>query len=90
MIKSSEEDGVWDSQRRRNQLYQSRHWHINDAIMRDLPIYGITLNCGTSDTYVNKTYSHLTTKMMSSVLNKNQSAHSMKEETKKKISGPSR
>ena len=71
-------------------LYQSRHWHITDAIMRDVPIYDIALNCGTSDTYINQTYSHVTTKMRSSVITKNQGAHSMKEETKKKILEASR
>ena len=90
VMKGSEEDGVWDSQGRRIQLYQSRHWHITDAIMRDVPIYDIALNCGTSDTYINQTYSHVTTKMRSSVITKNQGAHSMKEETKKKILEASR
>ena len=85
VIKKSEEDGVWDSQGRRITLYSSRHWHISDAIMRDVPIWDIAQNTGTSEKYISSTYAHISTRMRSEVLTKNQGAHNMKEETKKKI-----
>ena len=84
ILKGSEDAGVWDSGGRRITLYSSRHYWITDAIMRGLTMNDIAMNCGTSITYVESTYSKVTTEMRASQITQGLGIHSLSEESKRR------
>lgn len=53
-------------------LYSGRHFYCTQRLMNKVDIHTLALNMGTSINYIEKTYSHLTTLMMSEEITKGQ------------------
>ena len=53
-------------------LYSARHFYCTQRLMNKVDIHTLALNMGTSINYIEKTYSHLTTLMMSEEITKGQ------------------
>ena len=53
-------------------LYSARHFYCTQRLMKKVNITSLALNMGTSINYIEKTYSHLTTLMMSEEITKGQ------------------
>ena len=53
-------------------LYSARHFYCTQRLLNKVDIHTLALNMGTSITYIEKTYSHLTTLMMSDEITKGQ------------------
>jgi integrase len=53
-------------------LYSARHFYCTLRLMNKVDIHTLALNMGTSINYIEKTYSHLTTLMMSDEITKGQ------------------
>lgn len=53
-------------------LYSARHFYCTMRLMKKVDIHTLALNMGTSINYIEKTYSHLTTLMMSEEITKGQ------------------
>ena len=68
VLEGAEKDGVFELGGRNITNYCARHHHITEAIQRGIDIYDVALNCGTSLTYIEQTYSHITTLMRSKQL----------------------
>jgi hypothetical protein len=51
-------------------LYSARHFYCTQRLMNKVDIHTLALNMGTSINYIEKTYSHLTTLMMSEEITK--------------------
>jgi hypothetical protein len=63
-------------------LYSARHYYATDALMRKVDIYTLSLNMGTSISYISSTYSHITTMMKSEEITQSQGYHKVLEERK--------
>ena len=75
VMKGAEADGAWDSRGRIITNYSARHHYITEGIQRGVDIYDLAINCGTSLTYIEQTYSHVTTLMRSKEITKNLGKH---------------
>ena len=53
-------------------LYSARHFYCTQRLMHKVDMHTLALNMGTSINYIEKTYSHLTTLMMSDEITKGQ------------------
>jgi site-specific recombinase XerD len=53
-------------------LYSGRHYYATARLMKGVDIYHLSLNLGTSVIYLEQTYSHLTTLMVSDEITKGQ------------------
>lgn len=60
--------------------YSARHFAATDALMRGVDIYTLALNLGTSVTYIEKTYSHVSSMMKSQEITKGQGYYKVLEE----------
>ena len=78
VMKGAERDGYFESNGRNITLYSARHHYITEALYRGVDMYDVALNCGTSITYIEQTYSHVTTLMRSKELTKGLGAHRVK------------
>ena len=76
--------GLWKPEGRNITNYSARHYYATQAIMRKVDIYDISLNMGTSITYLQNTYIHATTLMKSDDLTKGQGIYKAMEERKEK------
>ena len=63
--------------------YSARHFAATNALMRGVDIYTLALNLGTSVTYIEKTYSHVTSMMKSQETTKGQGYYKVLEERDK-------
>ena len=63
--------------------YSARHFAATDALMRGVDIYTLALNLGTSVTYIEKTYSHVSSMMKSQEITKGQGYYKVLEERDK-------
>ena len=79
VIKGAEQDGYFDSRGRNITLYSARHHYITEALLRGVDMYDVALNAGTSITYIEQTYSHVTTLMRSKEITKGLGAHRVKK-----------
>ena len=61
-----------DADNRHITLYSARHFYCTMRLMNKVDIHTLALNMGTSITYIEKTYSHLTTLMMSDEITRGQ------------------
>ena len=61
-------------------LYSARHYYATDALMRKVDIYTLSLNMGTSISYISSTYSHITTMMKSEEITQSQGYHKIRQE----------
>jgi len=68
-------------------LYSARHYYATDALMRKVDIYTLSLNMGTSISYISSTYSHITTMMKSEEITQSQGYHKVLEEMKNAKTG---
>ena len=59
-------------------LYMFRHGYITNRLLRGVSMEDISINCGTSITYIESTYSHLTTAMRSKEITKDLGMHRVK------------
>ena len=75
--------GVWKPEGRKITNYSARHYYASQAIMRGVDMYDLALNMGTSLTYLQSTYLHITTLMKSDDLTKDQGVYKMVAERKK-------
>ena len=64
-------------------LYSARHYYATDALMRKVDIYTLSLNMGTSISYLTSTYSHITTMMKSEEITQEQGYHKVLAERKR-------
>lgn len=82
-----------DADGRHITLYSARHFYATARLMRGVSMGDLALNMGTSITYIEKTYSHLTTLMRSEEITKGQGWSGkvkMDKTTQKKENSPSR
>ena len=63
---------VWKPDGRNITNYSARHFYATQAIMRGVDLYDLSLNMGTSLTYLQSTYLHVSTLMRSDDLTKDQ------------------
>ena len=75
--------GVWIPDGRKITNYSARHFYATTAIMRGVDMYDLALNMGTSLTYLQNTYLHITTLMKSDDLTKDQGIYKVMTERKK-------
>ena len=61
-----------DADGRHITLYSARHFYCTMRLMNKVDMHTLALNMGTSITYIEKTYSHLTTLMMSDEITRGQ------------------
>ena len=61
-----------DADNRHITLYSGRHFYCTMRLMNKVDMHTLALNMGTSITYIEKTYSHLTTLMMSDEITRGQ------------------
>ena len=64
-------------------LYSARHYYATDALMRKVDIYTLSLNMGTSISYISSTYSHITTMMKSEEITQEQGYHKVLAQRKR-------
>ena len=75
VMEGADKDGVIQLNGRKITNYSARHFYITEAIRRGVDIYDIALNAGTSLTYIERTYSHITVQMRSKELTKGLGKH---------------
>jgi integrase len=83
LAKVLEQSGLGDKLEkdgRRITLYSARHYYATDALMRKVDIYTLSLNMGTSISYISSTYSHITTMMKSEEITQSQGYHKVLDE----------
>ena len=61
-------------------LYMFRHGYITNRLLRGVSMEDISVNCGTSYTYINSTYSHVTASLRSKEITKGLGKHRLKKE----------
>ena len=71
---------VWKPNGRKITNYSARHYYATQAIMRRVDIYDLSLNMGTSITYLQNTYIHATTLMKADDMTKGQGIYKIIEE----------
>ena len=75
---------VWAPDGRNITNYSARHFYATQAIMRGVDLYDLSLNMGTSLTYLQSTYLHVSTLMRSDDLTKDQGIYKVMAERKEK------
>ena len=61
-------------------LYMFRHGYITNRLLRGVSMEDIRINCGTSITYIESTYTHVTTSMRSKEITKGLGKHRLKKD----------
>ena len=79
VTQGADAEGFIDLRGRTISNYCARHFYITDALLRDVDIYDIAQNAGTSVQYIESTYSKVTTEMKAEDLTKNLGGHRVKD-----------
>ena len=79
VTQGADAEGFIDLRGRTISNYCARHFYITDALLRDVDIYDIAQNAGTSVQYIESTYSKVTTEMKAEDLTKNLGGHRVKK-----------
>ena len=71
-LKEADSKKKLDETNRHLTQYSARHYAATQALMRGVDIYDVSINLGTSVSYLERTYSHVSTMMKSKELTKGQ------------------
>ena len=84
VLEGAEKDGVWVRDGRLITPYSARHYYATQSLMRNpKEIFPLSLNMGTSTTYIENTYHHITSMMMADEITKGQGYYGVIEKREK-------